>query len=94
MTFFVGSRYEQVGELETSLPDGTVVRYKRTRLVPPTTAARGHTVRADDRLDLLAYEYYTDAERFWLVCDANDVLWSPDLLAEPGKQIGIPESEG
>jgi hypothetical protein len=94
MTFFKGSRYERVGELETVLRDGTVVRYKRTRLVPPTAAARGHVVGAEDRPDLLAHEYYVDAERFWLLCDANDVLWPPDLVAEPGKEIAIPESEG
>jgi hypothetical protein len=94
MTFFKGSRYERIGELETSLPDSTVVRYKRTRLVPPAAAGRGHVINEQDRLDLLAYEHYTDAERFWLLCDGNDVLWPPDLVAEPGKEIAIPESEG
>jgi len=93
MTFFKGSRYEKVGELEMELADGRLVRYKRTRFVPSTPARRAHVVRGDDRLDLLAFSEYRDPERFWLICDAGDVLWPPDLLSEPGQSIAIPPGE-
>lgn len=93
MTFFKGSRYERIGEVEMELEGGRLVRYKRPRIVPRVPARRTHVVRDDDRLDLLAWTRYRDPERFWLICDAGDVLWPPDLLAEPGESIGIPEAE-
>jgi hypothetical protein len=93
MTFFRGSRYEKVGEVVTDDPSGRTIRYKRSRFIPEVTAARGRVVRDGDRLDLVAWDEYRDPERFWLLCDAGAVMWPPDLLADPGEVIGIPDPE-
>lgn len=94
MTFFKGSRYEHVGELELTDASGRVVRCKRTRFIPPTPARLAHLVADHDRIDLLAFRYLRDSERFWRICDANRALWPPDLLDETGRPIGIPGAEG
>jgi hypothetical protein len=94
MTFFKGSRYEHVGEVELLDGEGRLVRCKRTRFIPDTPARLAHLVADHDRIDLLAHRYFRDSERFWRICDANRALWPPDLLAETGRTISIPGSEG
>ena len=91
--FFKGSRYEKIGELERTLPDGRRVRYKATRFIPDTRQVAPYVVKDGDRIDRLAFRYFRDPERFWRICDANDALWPPDLLETPGDTIGIPRSE-
>jgi hypothetical protein len=44
---------------------------------------------ANDRLDLLAYHFYRNAEKFWLIADANDRM-DPQDLVEVGRQVLIP----
>lgn len=90
MTFFQGSRYERVGELELLDAHGRLVRCKRTRLVPEAQGRLVHLVSEHDRIDLLAHRYLADAERWWRICDCNRAAWAPDLLAEPGRPIDIP----
>jgi hypothetical protein len=90
MTFFKGSRYEHVGELELTDDKGRLVRCKRTRFVPDTPGRLSHLVADHDRVDLLADRYLGDPERYWRICDANRVLWPPDLLARPGRPIDVP----
>jgi hypothetical protein len=92
--FFKGSRYERIGTAELTDADGHVVRYKLTRLIPRTDAEAGHLVDDMERLDHIAFRYYSDPERFWRICDANEALWPPDLVAEPNSIIRIPPSEG
>ena len=92
--FFKGTRYAKVGEHELTDSNGRVLRYKKVRFIPETRPQRGHTVTEGERLDNIAYRYYRDPERFWRVCDANRALWPDDLVAEPGRTILIPASEG
>jgi len=54
----------------------------------------GHIVSQGERLDYIAHRFYRDPERFWRICDANRVMWPDDLVAEPGRTILIPLSEG
>jgi hypothetical protein len=94
MTFFKGSRYEKVGEVEMTDPlTGRKVRYKRVRFIEERPVDRGHAVRDDDRLDRLAFQAYGNAELFWLICDAGREAWPPDLL-EVGTVIAIPDADG
>jgi nucleoid-associated protein YgaU len=92
MTFFKGSRYERIGELELEDAHGRLVRCKRPRYIPETLGRLTHVVAEHDRLDLLGDRYLGDPERYWRICDANRTLWPPDLLAEPGTTIQIPGS--
>lgn len=43
-----------------------------------------------DRLDLLAWKYYTDSTLWWLISAANPELRKDSLYLEPGTQVRIP----
>jgi nucleoid-associated protein YgaU len=87
---FKGSRYERLAR-EPYVVDtpGGPIRALPPRPTPPTPAAQRHTVVAGDRLDLLAYRYFGDPQRFWLIADANGAV-NPEDLLEPGREILIP----
>jgi hypothetical protein len=70
------------------------VSYKKTRFIDQPVAQRTHVVSQGDRLDLIAYRNFRDAERFWRICDCNYAVRPEDLLALPGRRILIPDSEG
>lgn len=90
--FFKGSRYEKVGTHEISDARGNVVKYKRIRFIPETPAILQHTVVQEERLDLIAHQYYRDPELFWRICDANKAMLPDELVAEAGRRILIPSS--
>jgi hypothetical protein len=93
MTFFKGSRYEHVGEVETTDARGRTVRYKRTRFIADPPARGVHLVKDGERLDRLAFDAFSDVERWWLIADANAAIWPGDVLAEPGRVIDMPGGE-
>lgn len=89
--FFPGSRYEKVGTLQITLPDGTQVTVTRIP-APRTNPLLGYHPRTQgQRLDLIASHYLADATTFWRLCDANNAL-SPDALAARDR-VGIPTKE-
>lgn len=89
--FFLGSRYEKVGTLQITLPDGTQVTATRIP-APRTNPLLGYHPRIQgQRLDLIASHYLADATTFWRLCDANNAL-SPDALAARDR-VGIPTKE-
>lgn len=91
--FVQGSRYETVPEGVLATPTGTV-RYKLIRFIPPTPATLTHVVAQDERLDLLAFLAYREPDRSWRICDANQAMWPPDLVAEVGRALLIPPARG
>lgn len=90
--FFKGSRYEKLPTLTYVDGAGRTIPYVATRFIGETPAFIGHEVNDGERLDLIAYQYFRDPERFWRICDANDALW-PDEILVPGAVIAIPPSE-
>ena len=92
--FFKGSRYQKVTTLELTDETGRTLQYKATRFIPDTPARMGHKVQGGERLDLIAHRYFRDPERFWRICDCNQVVWPEELVSEPGRKIDIPGSEG
>ncbi len=86
---FKGSRYETVGVYQAASPSGKTVSALMIRFIPPTSAGYLHTFRADERLDILAFNYYRNPEKFWLIADANTEM-DPDDLLEPGHRLPIP----
>lgn len=87
--FFKGSRYENVPEAVHVDARGRQIPYKLLRITPAAPALQTHTVRALDRLDMIAFQYYDDPEQFWRVCDANLAV-IPDELLEVGRRLRIP----
>src|SRR6185369_15513231 len=71
-----GSRYESVRAFDPDPVLGEVFASVRPRDLGPATSALEHVVRAGDRLDLLAAQYYGDPRLGFRILDAN-----PELLA-------------
>lgn len=86
---FQGSRYRNTGSYRVVDANGRQVSALKIRLIPPTPAGFRHTFNASERLDILAYKYYRDPEKSWLIADANTEMDPEDLL-EPGRQLLIP----
>ena len=86
---FKGSRYEKTGSYDAIDSDGHKLKALKIRIIPPTPAGYLHTVTGGERLDILAYNFYRNPEKFWLIADANSEM-DPDDLLEPGLQLRIP----
>jgi nucleoid-associated protein YgaU len=89
---FKGSRYANVGTYQASDAAGDTVTALNARFIPPTPAGYLHTYTGDERLDLIAYKFYRNPEKFWLIADANTEMDPEDLL-EPGRQLPIPPDQ-
>lgn len=60
---------------------GKIARSEMLRWIPDTPGTFLHTVNQIDRLDLLAYKYYGNPKKWWLICDANpDSALPTDML--------------
>jgi nucleoid-associated protein YgaU len=86
---FKGSRYQNTPVISVQTPAGKTVQALTARFVPKTPAGYLHSFSAFERLDLLAYRFYNNPEKFWLIADANTAMDPEDLLA-PGAQLLIP----
>jgi hypothetical protein len=86
---FRGSRYQNTGSYQVTDNSGRQVTALKIRFIPPTPAGYRHTFTADERLDLVAYKFYRNPEKFWLIADANSET-DPDDLLDPGRQLLIP----
>jgi nucleoid-associated protein YgaU len=89
---FKGSRYESVGVAQVNDASGKAISALRIRVIPTRPAGYLHTVTAGDRIDLLAYKYYSNPEKFWLIGDANSVISAEDLIV-PGQKVLIPPDQ-
>jgi hypothetical protein len=91
--FEASSRYYTVETVSRTQADGRIVAYKRRRFLP-----RGETlallaelsVGQGERLDVLTARALGDPEQYWRVCDANNAMYPPDLVAEPGQRLRVP----
>ena len=88
--FTTRSRYASVADATFQDASGRAVKYKVLRITPDTTSLQNHTVAQGDRLDLIAFQQYGDAEQFWRICDGNDALRPDDLTLQAGARIRIP----
>ncbi len=86
---FRGSRCEGVPEAVHTDARGRQIPYEQLRVTPDAPSLQTHAVRALDRLDMIAFQYYDDPEQFWRVCDANLAVL-PDELLEVGRRLLIP----
>lgn len=86
------SRYYRVGEYVARDVRGNSNKIKKLRRINKIDKAFTYTVKEGDRLDLLAYQFYGDPTRFWIICDANQPMFPLELM-EPGKRIIIPQEK-
>jgi hypothetical protein len=88
--FTTRSRYASVPDATHRAGEGRTIKYKTLRVTPDTKSIQNHTVAQGDRLDLIAYQQYGDAEQFWRISDGNEALRPDDLTREIGARIRIP----
>ena len=90
--FFKDSRYAKVSEYFAKDSYGNKNIVKKIPIIPPTTNAikRSYVIKQGDRLDILAYQYYGNPTKFWLISNANKEMYPDDILRK-GKRIIIGE---
>ena len=87
------SRYYNIETVSRVQPDGRVVAYKRRRFLPrgeALLALMEVEVGQGERLDVLTARVLADPEQFWRVCDANNAMYPPDLVAQYGQRLRVP----
>jgi len=87
--FVKGSRYETVPEAIHVDASGREIAYKKLRLIPAAPGFQAHVVAREDRLDRIAFLYYTDPEQFWRLCDGNAAM-RPAELEAVGRRLVVP----
>lgn len=91
------SRYSGLEILKQTMSDGRQVAYVTRRFVPQPdrfATLREHAISEGDRPDNLAAQYIGDAEQFWRLADANNVLNPFELTEDIGRHIRITLPEG
>jgi hypothetical protein len=71
------SRYRKLPDVTAPDAQGRTLAAKSLRLLPDVTGTFLHTLNAGDRLDQLAYKYYSQPLHWWNICDANREFLSP-----------------
>jgi nucleoid-associated protein YgaU len=95
--FSLSSRYRDVALTSLKNSNEETINYLRRRFVPKAEkffVMQEHTVKEGDRLDNITHQYLGDPERFWQICDANDVLLPDELTEDIGNKIKITLPEG
>jgi hypothetical protein len=80
--FFKGSRYRNLPQSPHLTAQGESLLGVDLRFIPDVDGQFLHTVADRERLDLLAFKYYADPRRWWLIADANkeEAAFPLDLL--------------
>ena len=68
---------------------GTVYHSKLLPYIEPSDSDILIITEEEDRLDLLAYQFYNDSNLWWVIAVYNN-LTDIDLKLEPGLQLRIP----
>jgi hypothetical protein len=69
--FLKGSRYRNLPQSSNQTARRDSLLGVDVRFIPPVPGQFLHTVSDRERLDLLAFKYYSDPKRWWLIADAN-----------------------
>ncbi|MBE7169309.1 MAG: LysM domain-containing protein [Williamsia sp.] len=91
------SRYYGIETVTLERPGSNPVSYIRRRFVPAAdqfSLLQEHTVTQGERPDHIAYQYLGDPEKFWQLCDANNVVDPDELTREAGEKIRITLPQG
>lgn len=91
MSIFYGSRYRLDSTIQVTDSDGnvnSVFKLRKTTVEPPIGSKR-YTTQAGDTMEGLAFRFYTDANKWYILADANpQIFWPLDL--ESGVEIIVP----
>jgi nucleoid-associated protein YgaU len=95
--FSISSRYYGIATAEFQNPDGDSIVFLRRRFIPPSESffvLQEHTIVEGERLDNITNQYYGDPERFWQICDSNNIMDPETVTEEPGTTINITLPQG
>jgi len=91
MTIFSNSRYRFGDTIRITDSDGvsnTVHKLRKTT-TDPVVGSSVHGVAGDETFEKIAFERYGDADKWYVITDANPkIFWPLDL--EAGDEIVIP----
>ena len=91
------SRYHGIETVNLEDEDRETIVYLKRRFVPPArrfAPLQEYRVTEGDRLDNITHRYLGDPERFWQICDANNVMQPDELTETVGRKIRITLPEG
>ncbi len=80
--FAKNSRYFDLPEVHTLDASGRTTGSTALRFIGERPGEFIHRVHLADRLDLLAYKYYRDPGKWWLIADANTQFAQPAELLQ------------
>lgn len=91
-----GSRYARTSYFADGDGGNGVFKGTRPRRIEPAVGVVEHVVAKDERLDLIALQYYGDSSLWWRIVDANpDIVFAGDLMTDRvGTVIVIPRPTG
>lgn len=95
--FSISSRYNGIATATLEGKSGEPVVYLKRRFVPKSEnffVLQQHTIKEGERLDNITNQYYGDPERFWQLCDGNNVIDPGKVTEETGDTINITLPEG
>jgi len=81
------SRYKDSKYFEAEAGQANPFPGIRPREIGPASGILEYNLKAWDRIDLLSFNYYNDADLWWRILDANpEVLCAVDLFFDPKTQ--------
>lgn len=90
MAVFRNSRYRSAGKYQVTDKNGDVERVMEPREFPTKIfGCIPHLMKAEDTFESLAFKYYGDGNKWYVIADANPQVFFP-LDAQPGMVISIP----
>lgn len=96
-SFSSSSRYYSISTATMQDANGNTISYLRRRFLPQEDqffVLQQHTVVQGERLDQIANLYLGDPQRYWQICDANNVIQPEELIELPGSKINITLPQG
>jgi hypothetical protein len=94
--FSITSRYKDIAMASLEGNDEPLVYIRRRFLPQPENFSllQVYTVKEGDRVDNVANQFLGDPEKFWQLCDANNIMHPEELTETPGAEIKITLPEG
>lgn len=91
MPIFSGSRYRVLDPIQVEDANGNIESYHQLRptTFDPPIGSKRYTTQAGDTFEKLAFQRYGDANKWYILADANpQIFWPLDL--ESGVEVIIP----
>jgi len=83
-------RYDNATVLKTEFTNRPYYKGKQYQNIPLSESDVYVITTVGDRLDSLAYSYYSDATLWWVIAAANNNATKGALFPVPGTQLRIP----